>query len=269
MLNKLLVARFGAFGRPGAVAGHSCALEAGEHTTLGVQQHVEFCGPNFRSHQRRGRNDVCCFAAVLDIGVEPDVGRKLLTEKSDGDQGDRGGVTCVDALVWRSGRVCGSSGVGHVEPVDCLRSGDGATDVFTCSAVDHDRHRRALPCATFEQQDFPAAMFFGRRTEKDDGQAVFLRDLSERDRCSQSGSGDDIVSTRMTDVGKGVVLGADDDAEGAGASHRFECRLEAVGGASNREAGFLRGVRQEGRRMMLFECQFWVSMDGVADVDEA
>lgn len=112
-------------------------------------------------------------------------------------------------------------------------------------------------------------MFFGRRTEKDDGQAVFLRDLSERDRCSQSGSGDDIVSTRMTDVGKGVVLGADDDAERAGAPHRFECRLEAVGGASNREAGFLRGVRQEGRRMMLFECQLWVSMDGVADVDEA
>ncbi|XGU19988.1 hypothetical protein ACETU7_01105 [Rhodococcus sp. 3Y1] len=44
---------------------------------------------------------------------------------------------------------------------------------------------------------------------------------------------------------------------------------EAVGGASNREAGFLRGVRQEGRRMMLFECQLWVSMDRVADVDEA
>ncbi|WP_259349032.1 hypothetical protein [Rhodococcus sp. UFZ-B548] len=112
-------------------------------------------------------------------------------------------------------------------------------------------------------------MFFGRRTEKDDGQAVFLRDLSERDRCSQSGSGDDIVSTRMTDVGKGVVLSADYDAEGAGASHSFECRLEAVGGASNREAGFLCGVRQEGGRPMLFECQLWVSMDRVADIDEA
>ena len=73
----------------------------------------------------------------------------------------------------------------------------------------------------------------------------------------------------MTDVGKGVVLGADDDAEGAGAPHRFECRLEAVGGASNREAGFLCGVRQEGGCPMLFECQLWVSMDRVADIDEA
>lgn len=64
----------------------------------------------------------------------------------------------------------------------------------------------------------------------------FLSEALEGDAGSESRGGDEVVTARMTDDWKSVVLGADDDLSARGANGGDEGRFQPVGRLRNRKA---------------------------------
>ena len=91
--------------------------------------------------------------------------------------------------------------------------------------MDHERDRRVFEGTRVQQVDLAAQLFLGRSPQDGQLDSEFVDQPGEGGRSSEGGRGDQIVSTRMTDAGQGVIFGAHHDARSGGSERELERRL--------------------------------------------
>ncbi len=160
---------------------------------------------------RVGWDDVRRAATVGDDAVDADIRPQLLAQQPDGVEHLDDGVERVDALVWRG------SGVGRLaEELERQPVGDECRverHVVLGAGVDHDRGVDIVEVALLDQRDLTAGVrhsrLLGRAAEDDDAAGKLVGQRAERDPSADRGSGDDVMSAAMANLGQRVVLGED------------------------------------------------------------
>jgi len=168
---------------------------------------------------------------------------KLLAQQADRHLGNGQRVEGVDPLPRRRRGVRLLALVRHVEVVHRQAR---RLEAFVGPGMDHHRGVHVAEVAGVDQVDLAAAAFFTRGAQQDDGNADLVGDGRESDGRAQGCGGDDVVSAGVAHVGQGVVLGAQDDVQFAGALGG------AKGGGQVRDAALdleTRGVRCRGDRL--------------------
>ena len=162
-----------------------------------------------RSFGVRG-NDVRRVAAVRDDAVNLVERAQMLAQQTDRDLGDRERVGRVHAQLRSDRRVRLPARVLHADVRD---RADARVEVFHRRRMHHQRRVHSVEGAAVEHQDLAAATFLGRRADHRQRDAELVGERREREPGSYRGGGDDVVSARVTDHRKRVVLGADRDVQ--------------------------------------------------------
>jgi len=139
----------------------------------------------------------------------------------------------------------------------------------TVEGMKHHRGRDTFERTSLNELDLPPTTFLGGRAKQDD-LASHLRCCGCRsDECSDTARGDQVVTTSVTDLGQGIVLGEHGDAWPFGVSHASpKRRWHAADTALDGESSALEVSRDFTRGFVLFEAELGLRVDGAREPPE-
>jgi hypothetical protein len=188
-----------------------------------------------------------------------------LAQQADCGLGDGERVGRVDTELRCCGGVGLAPGVRHVE---VRHRADAGSQHVDRSGVHHQRRVHLLERAPFEEEHLPAATFLGGRADDVQRDAQVVDQWRECNRGADCRGRDDVVTARVTDCGKRVVLGAQREVKRTVPDHRRERGRQVVHTVVDRHCRVGQDPRRPRARLRFFEAQLRVRVDAVAQRDE-
>ena len=210
-------------------------------------------------------HDVGGLTAVGHDAVNPVGAADVLAQQSDGHLRDRDGVGRVDAELRERGSVGFLTGVVDVD----VRHGQArkVVHLHRCR-VDHHRRVDTGERPAFEHVDLAAAALFGRRAHDLHRDAEVVGQAGQCQTGANRGAGDDVVAARVTDTGKGVVLGTDGDGQRTAAGGGDERGGHVTHTHVDGEPAGTQRIGDPLTRLVLLERQLGIGVDEMRQLDE-
>ena len=180
-----------------AAGGQGTGLEAG--ADLG-QQLVETDGRAGADHEVGGglaRDDVGRLAALGHDAVHAIARQQLLAQEADRRLRHDHRVRRVDPTPGEARGVGLDAGVGHGQ---LLHGDDVRHGHVHRIRVDHEGRVHVLEEAALDEADLAAAPLLGRCAQQRELQAQLIHERGQRQRGTQTGSADDVVTAGVTDT---------------------------------------------------------------------
>ncbi len=210
-------------------------------------------------------DDVHGLAAVLDVAVHAHAVAEV----------DPLGVDQVECLHTGSERTRAVPGgdrrVGRLavkDHVDPHRRERVVRDEIPIERVEHHGRVHPLEDAGVDELDLAAAPLLGRGADELDRAGEGAALLGEREERAERAARDEVVTTRVADLGERVVLREDRDARATLADAGAERGRHAAGAALDLDAAALDGLGEPGGGAVLLEAQLGVGVDLRGDVEQ-